>query len=558
MNETIEEQAKRFHRILEALGEEVSGILEAIFNYPFPMETRLAAAICRIGKLPEKEVNPAIRILAKQPEDSTRVLALHMLFNRRALEERDFHEACRDGSMVVRGVALELLRKAGMKGTAIGEMVLACVGDAEPEVRLRALPAALEMGLLPSEAISGLIKDPSPAVRLILTEAFEDASDSDLHALIDILALDEPALIPRVFYQFSTRNLDWSSLIEEKHLPGTILAIESPSASTRLEGVKALSKIGKREGIPALIRAMADLDAEVRAAAGEAVNGITPAWYDDPLARSTLDFLTFKLNKGISKRDFYGYPDSEKEKNYLHWKADVISLLACLKSENHIPSMIEFLGEYEIRKDVMKALASFGETAIKHLLAAINDPTSVVRGRALKAIAVLAPEEGARLAERILFEEGDGNLRSQAAGVAASLCRHLDPETFLLALRDECDSVRGKAARALAVFPREDVKLTLIFLVAEDEDRWVRSQALESLQGMDPKWTGLLGSPAVSDKLLAMLSDGDPGRRARAAWLLGLEKDPDGAKAIPDCTVDESGELDKEGIWSNLKRRKAL
>jgi HEAT repeat protein len=260
---------------------------------------------------------------------------------------------------------------------------------------------------------------------------------------------------------------------------------ETTRHPARAWAANILGELRAPRAFPVLVRALGDLDDEVRAKAAGALGRL-----GDRRA------ITYLLDTLLTDPAPFV-------------RARIAGALGQFNEPEVIERLVRALGDpaWWVRMRSVEALEQIGPVAESPLLLALDDPDPEIRIRAAVALERLGVP--ARLISRI--ESGDlgqdtlGTLTKFAvAGAREMLAEHLHHPSV---------NVRRAVIDAVRVAQRRDLGDELIECAQEDADPAVRASALEALHAL-----GIRESvPAALD----CLSDADPKVRAQAMSLLG-------------------------------------
>ena len=341
-------------------------------------------------------------------------------------------------------------------------------------------------------------------------------------------------------------------------IPMLVKALNHKDTAVRLDGIRAIGKIGSEVAVIELARSLESEDSQVQAWAAWALGEID----SKPAATALLKALNHKssgvrawavwaLGKINPKTAVPALLKALKhEDSEVRWRAavncgkigvsDVVpGLLNALRDENHIvraraaaalgkmrdrsavPRLVELLHDpdsYAVSLRAAEALGQIGtETAVAGLLQALNHEDSDVRGSAVSALGEISSEVAAvavmrSLSDRDIFVRGRaavalGNINTTGD---ASLQKMVD--TGLAIARGDSESyVRWRVAAAWGQIGTEEAVAGLVGLLG-DETSGVRQKAVKSL--------GQIGSTAAILALEAALNREFGDIRALAAQYL--------------------------------------
>ena len=269
--------------------------------------------------------------------------------------------------------------------------------------------------------------------------------------------------------------------------------LKDEDAEVRAAAAEALGKLEDSRAVPALLAAIGDRDPKVRAATAGALGKFT-----DPRAVNGLSSLLAD-------------PELEVRKQALE-------ALAEYESGVPVAGIVRLLSDpdAELRHNAVHALGRFGDRSIAAgLVPLVRDPSPDVRQAAIESIANL---HDASHASAILPALSDGNadVRQQALEALGELRVSIPESTLLALLRDANADVRSKAAE---VAGERNVVAAIPSLrrMMDDADRDVRENAVSALAN--------IADDAAIAALRAGLASKDAKVRRASAEALGDKRE---------------------------------
>ena len=265
--------------------------------------------------------------------------------------------------------------------------------------------------------------------------------------------------------------------------------LKDEDADVRAAAAEALGKLEDSRAVPPLLAVIGDRDAKVRAATAEALGR-----FADPRAVSGLSSLLAD-------------PELEVRKHALE-------ALSQYESGVPVAGIVRLLSDpdADIRHDAVHAIGRFGDrSAAAGLVPLVRDPSPDVRQGAIESIANL---HDAAQGSAILPALSDGNadVRQQALEALGQLRVPIPEATLLALLRDNDADVRSKAAEVAGA--RSVVAaIPSLRRMMDDSDRDVRENAVSALSN--------IADDAAIAALRAGLASEDAKVRRAAAEALG-------------------------------------
>lgn len=356
------------------------------------------------------------------------------------------------------------------------------------------------------------LRDEDRTVREIIGPVVAHAGDRGLRALVRLGTADEPET-----RRFAARSL---AVAGKAIVPLLTDDLAANSVRRRHTAVMALGLIGDAAAVPALIKALDDEAAEVRAAAARAVVRAGAAW----------SVVGKRLAKGLRDPD-PGVAVACVRSLSSFGPAGLDPILAALPTLEDARAAV-----------VARDVAHFGDPAMSRLENAAGADEPKTRRRAADCLGWLGRRYGyAPNALVRLLADPDATVRITAARALGRVGRGVEPvpEAALLAALD--DSTTGVRAAALGAVgdlaPRGDAARTAVKRLVGNSNRPVARMAAYA----DARLGGPAG-PALA-AMRANLADKalDLGARVHAALALGrLEHTPETVSDVVS-TLNEKG-----------------
>lgn len=236
--------------------------------------------------------------------------------------------------------------------------------------------------------------------------------------------------------------------------------LKDEDAEVRAAAAEALGKLEDARAVPALLATIGDRDAKVRAAAADALGRFT-----DPRAVSGLSSLLADQELAVRKQ--------------------ALEALSEYESGVPIAGVVRLLSDpdAELRHDAVHAVGRFGDrAAAAGLVPLVRDPSPDVRQAAIEAIANLHDTaHGSAILPAL--SDGNADVRQQALEALGELRVSIPESTLLALLRDNDADVRSKAAE---VAGERSVVAAIPSLrrLIDDADHDVRESAISALSNI--------------------------------------------------------------------------
>jgi HEAT repeat protein len=402
---------------------------------------------------------------------------------------------------------VERLRRARRwRERAFAAELLGRVGNA------KALPALLE-------TVQATRTEDSDVREIALRALARIADPRAVEPLVQALRTAEVWLAPRIA-DILTRHGD---LVVEP----MIAFLEEPGRHpARAWAANILGEVKAQSAFPALIRALGDLEDEVRAKAAFALGRLGD--------RRAVPYLLEHLLSDPAP----------------FVRARIAAALGQFGDPEVIDRLVRSLGDpaWWVRMRSVEALEQSGDAAEGPLLVALDDPDAEIRIRAAVALERLG------VAARIVTMVDTGDRAAEAEEILAKFAAAGARELMAELLLHRSIRVRAAAITAIRRSGRQDLAHELTTTAAGDASPEVRAAAFDALRtlgitaavpaalrGMvDPaeavrtaaiRLLGDLGDPAIAGDIRARTADPEPTVRAAAAHALGVIDAPD---AVPD------------------------
>jgi HEAT repeat protein len=304
-----------------------------------------------------------------------------------------------------------------------------------------------------------------------------------------------------------------------------IEGLQTESATSRLNSVRELSRLGEPRAVEPLIKVLNDLDPKVRRAAAEALGWLKDIRATEPiikLLRDTDPSVSCGAAQALGLigdvRAVEPLIDVFRGKNF-SLKCAAAESLGKLKDPRAIEplSVLLWNGEGELQDKAQYALMEMGPVVVEPLCRILLEPNDARRFFVVDVLTKLHDVRavGPLVSVLGIGENGIGAKASEALiGIGPPAV-----DALLVAITSQDPSVRRFAASALGGI--KDARAIASLLAAlMDENLNVRRQALEAVARFQ--------DDRVLDALLFALSD--PGLRIDAGLLLGARKD---VRALP-------------------------
>ncbi|HXT50015.1 MAG TPA: HEAT repeat domain-containing protein [Thermoanaerobaculia bacterium] len=284
---------------------------------------------------------------------------------------------------------------------------------------------------------------------------------------------------------------------ETAAVPALVAALSDEEAAVRANAVEALGELGDGRALDGLLTALGDANAEVRARAASALGELHDAHGRTADAQRMARALAGLLGDG----------SVEVRKNAVH-------ALSQLETARPIEAMLAATKDVdaEVRQQAVHSLGEFeAREAAPQLVALLGDPDAEVRHAAAHALGELQHTAAAPQLARLLTDR-DPDVRQAAAQSLGELGLHQAPPELLAALRDGNADVRQSAVHTVAEMQDARAVPALVALL-DDPSGDVREAAVDALSE--------IRDAAAIDALVRAMKSNDPNVRRHAADALG-------------------------------------
>ena len=414
----------------------------------------------------------------------------------------------------------------------IGEVDADCVDNATVQALVDYLTPVLRSaaGVDRTLAGRGLAEQGEPGLPSLTAALTAPDADVRFAAAKALGALDDPAAISALVHALA--DPDWGvqraatislGQIGAPALPALTAALANPDipAGARAAAVEALGQIGDSTILPALTRALSDMNTKVRHHAVKILGKLS----DLVLSDLVLSALAHALS------------DSQR------WvRLGAVEALKELGNPITIPLLAHALSDsfWNVRDVATDALGRLGHSALPYLAQALSDPDSIVRGTAVEALGELGgPAVISPLTQAL--SDSDGFVR-----IVAEIA--LDRISQPVLVDSNVEARVAAAVRSLSN-PKARVRRTAVEALREVGGPAVISPLTQALTDPDPtvcesaaKALGELGDPIGLPALVHALTDPDEIMRDDIAKIMGDLGDP---TVIPVLTyvLNDSDEL---------------
>lgn len=301
-----------------------------------------------------------------------------------------------------------------------------------------------------------------------------------IEKMVPLMLEPSAAWLPQIYRTVREIRNSWLAELLSKNLMETLSSNSPLNVDKKPYSAEALGRLGAREAIPLLIKALReDPFPEVRKSAAAALANL-PAMEAIPELIKTL---------------------RDDQDQLVRWIAGIA--LEELTAREAISVFIQALHDDPdvfVRSWAAEALGRFSaKEAIPDLMKALSeDKESEVRLRVAEALRVLDAKESVPELIEILGKDPDPSLRSNAARVLGRLgAKDAIPTLIKIIYDDQSLLVRLGAAEALGTLGERDVLPDLIAVLHKDPVDEVRSEAAEAL--------GKLGAKEAIPDLIGVL-----------------------------------------------------
>ncbi len=387
------------------------------------------------------------------------------------------------------------------------------------------------------DALNTVAGDRLRVVVRVLGWIGDDSMVADLTRLLGSLTLRS-----EVIETFVRHGARVTKLLDEQ--------LNAEDLETRRAAVAALGRIGNPSSVPALIRALSDLDltvdaagalgrvgdrrayepllellgsdrGAVRRAAISALHSIGHPRMPDDVCRLLVDSNPHIRESGVRIAGYFGYPECET------------LLLQAVHDSNE-----------SVRRAAVENLSNLGDEIVLPVLrAAVRDESSKIRAAAAQSFGSL--ESVVAVPDLIqAMTDSDAWVRYYAARSLGRLRSPDSIDALAVALRsDSAMQVRIAAADALgSIGGRRTVALLAPFVNSEDQDL-----AREVLLAL-----GVVGHPDAMEPLMGALRSNDSSRRLDAVRAIAARRDSEAAEALQWTAATDASEAVAEAAIKEL------
>jgi HEAT repeat protein len=483
---------------------------EKLLYYPL---IRNVEALIKLG-------TPAVPALISLLGDSdktvrtTAVTALGKMGDQRAIEP--LVGLLKDKEAIVKETASGALLKFG---SAAVPSLIACVGSETGPARQSAIAVLTRIGKPVMGPLVAVLNNENPQVRNAAAEVLKK------------LNYQPTNVNDKLLYDLATKNWDGLAAVGKPAVEPLLVILNGTDRSSRRMAAEALGKLKDTAYIAPLVNLLADRNATVRTAAGNALCGLGSA--SIPLLLDCLQGKSEEMRQSaISVLGRLGKPATESLVAQLE-DADLgtrKSAAEAMEKMKYVPVTERSRIIYYSTLKNWTGLVSVGQPAVPTLAGFLSDPdpnTSQSAGDALEKLNYKPSGEQERLLFYTVMRKWEGlfNLGQPAV------------ETLIVFLKEKEESARAKAAETLGRIGDTRALMPLVPLL-RDADLTVRQSALNALDklgyapdGVEETITYLiakndrpavvkLGKPAV-EELLKLLNSSNSGNWKEVVAALG-------------------------------------
>ena len=280
-------------------------------------------------------------------------------------------------------------------------------------------------------------------------------------------------------------------------VPALVSALRDDDAAVRAHAVESLGELADARALDGLLTALGDSSAEVRAGAAEALGEVHDAHGRAADAQRMARALAPLLADGA-----------------VDVRRKAVEALSALEAARPIEALLAATkdSDAEVRQKAVHALGDLeAREAAPQLVALLADPDSDVRQTAAHALGELRHAAAAPSLARLLADR-NADVRQTAAHALGELGLTQAPPELLAALRDANADVRQSAVHAVAEMQDARAVPALVTLLG-DTNSDVRQSAVHALSE--------IRDTAAIDALVTAMKSQDPEVRREAADALG-------------------------------------
>jgi HEAT repeat protein len=329
---------------------------------------------------------------------------------------------------------------------------------------------------------------------------------------------------------------------DPRAVPSLINALNDEDTGVRREAVMALGEMKDSRAVPFLINALRDKDKGIRFEAAKAlgkfndpraIGAVEPLIQDlgskDENIQSSATYALVQIGKPAVEPLIKALKNSDKT-----IRREAALALGGIGDTKGVDPLIELLNanEHGVSWAAALALGNFNDPkAAKALVNALRFKNGYLRSRLSEPLLRMGPLAVDYLI--IALNDKDAEVRGQAAMILGYIKDLRSVEPLMNALNDENSEVRKNAAIALG-FLKDPKSIKSLISAWNDEDSEVRVEASKALIK--------IGTSAIQP-LLSALNNKNSYFRWRAAWCLGVIKDPAAVEALLDRLNDKVSEV---------------
>jgi HEAT repeat protein len=418
------------------------------------------------------------------------------------------------GSIVDRGSGFEVMRVATTLSERARLALERALADTDPAVRLMALDVLADKDARPSlAAVAGALDDSAAAVRLVALRLLADARDS--RAALAVLRRIGDA--DRQVRREAISAL--GALGDLRVVPPLLRLIEAPQDDLRRAAIEALAGLHAAAAAPALAAQARRRPADPMARQAQWALGEigTPEAISVLVALLREPPVTDETRRALLGAGSRALPPLVRELEEGEAAAEAAPLLARLGDRRAVGPLLSALQ----RRDgslpaVLRALAALAPAeGARALVPLAADPSREIRRLALEALLAIGDDRAVAVLPAALADP-DALIRRRALALASRLHARVEIPRLIPLAADEDADVRREAVRALGELGGAEACRALASLASREERRTEgpRTSAVER-RGLAEALSAA-STPACVPALLAVL----PATRGPARWPL--------------------------------------